>query len=110
MTVKQLQKTIDKWINTHGVRYFDPLTNLALLTEEVGEVARIISRTHGEQSYKKGVRKKMLADELADVIFVLVCIANQTQTDLTKALNANLKKKSRRDGTRHKQNLKLLNR
>ncbi|MFN5673642.1 MAG: nucleotide pyrophosphohydrolase [Bacteroidota bacterium] len=110
MTVKQLQKTIDNWIKNYGIRYFDPLTNLAILTEEVGEVARIISRRYGEQSYKKGASKKLLADELADVIFVLICIANQTQTDLTKALQANLLKKTRRDKKRHKNNLKLINR
>ena len=95
MTLHQLQKTVDAWIKTYGVRYFNPLTNLAQLTEEVGEVARILSRTYGEQSYQKGAQKKLLADELADVLFVVVCIANQTQTDLTKALKLNLEKKNK---------------
>jgi NTP pyrophosphatase (non-canonical NTP hydrolase) len=107
MTLHQLQKTVDAWIKTYGVRYFNPLTNLAQLTEEVGEVARILSRTYGEQSYQKGAQKKLLADELADVLFVVVCIANQTQTDLTKALKLNLEKKTKRDLQRHKQNSKL---
>jgi NTP pyrophosphatase (non-canonical NTP hydrolase) len=107
MTIKQAQQSVDKWINTTGVRYFSELTNMALLTEEVGEVARIISRTYGEQSFKKTDRDKNLADELADVMFVVICLANQTGIDLTEALKKNLEKKSVRDAVRHKQNKKL---
>ena len=94
MTLSAAQKQIDVWIKTHGVRYFNELTNMALLTEEVGEVARIIARNYGEQSAKKTDTKKILADELADVLFVLICIANQTGVDLTEALKKNLKKKT----------------
>jgi len=107
MTIKQAQQSVDKWINTTGVRYFSELTNMALLTEEVGEVARIISRTYGEQSFKKTDKDKNLADELADVMFVVICLANQTGIDLTEALKKNLEKKSVRDAVRHKQNKKL---
>jgi len=107
MTIKQAQKTVDQWINTTGVRYFNELTNMALLTEEVGEVARIISRTYGEQSFKESDRESDLGDELADVLFVLICIANQTGVDLTDALNKNMAKKSKRDATRHRENKKL---
>jgi NTP pyrophosphatase (non-canonical NTP hydrolase) len=106
MTITQAQKKVDLWIKTHGVRYFSELTNMAILTEEVGEVARVISRTYGDQSFKKSDNGK-LSDELADVLFVLICLANQTGVDLTKALEQNLAKKTKRDSTRHKKNLKL---
>jgi NTP pyrophosphatase (non-canonical NTP hydrolase) len=108
MQVDELQKTVDNWIKEHGVRYFNELTNMALLTEEVGEVARIIARIYGEQSAKETDLNRKLADELADVIFVLVCIANQTGVDLTEAIQKNLEKKTNRDTTRHKENTKLL--
>ena len=107
MTIQEAQKTIDKWINSTGVRYFNELTNMAILTEEVGEVARIISRKYGEQSFKESDKDKDLGDELADVLFVLMCIANQTGIDLTEALEKNLDKKTKRDSERHKNNEKL---
>jgi len=107
MTIKQAQQTVDKWINEHGVRYFSELTNMAMLTEEVGEVARIIARRYGEQSEKESDKDKDLGDEMADVLFVLICLANQTGIDLTEALEKNLKKKATRDGERHKNNEKL---
>ena len=107
MTLKQAQKTVDRWIKMHGVRYFNELTNMAILTEEVGEVARVMARRYGEQSEKKSDKEKKLADELADVLFVLICIANQTGVDLQKALKVNLDKKTKRDATRHKRNTKL---
>ena len=107
MTIQEAQKTVDKWINDHGVRYFSELTNMAILTEEVGEVARIIARQYGEQSFKKGALAPELADELADVLFVLICLANQTGVDLEEALAKNLVKKTGRDFDRHKQNDKL---
>jgi NTP pyrophosphatase (non-canonical NTP hydrolase) len=107
MTIKQAQQQVDKWIKKYGVRYFSELTNMAILTEEVGEVARIISRKYGDQSFKKSDSKKDLQDELADVLFVLICIANQTEVDLTNALRKNMKKKTTRDKTRHKKNKKL---
>jgi NTP pyrophosphatase (non-canonical NTP hydrolase) len=107
MTIQEAQQTIDKWINTTGVRYFNELTNMAILTEEVGEVARIISRKYGEQSFKESDKDKDLADELADVLFVLMCIANQTGIDLTEALQKNLDKKTKRDTERHQNNEKL---
>ncbi len=107
MEISKAQKIIDEWINTTGVRYFNELTNMAMLTEEVGEVARIIARKYGEQSFKKDDEEKDLADELADVLFVLICIANQTGVDLTAALEKNLQKKTRRDASRHKNNRKL---
>ena len=107
MTIKEAQQSVDKWITTTGVRYFSELTNMALLTEEVGEVARIISRTYGEQSFKESDLNKNLGDELADVLFVILCLANQTGIDLTEALTENLKKKSIRDAMRHKSNRKL---
>ncbi len=107
MTIQEAQGTIDKWIKTTGVRYFNELTNMAILTEEVGEVARIIARKYGEQSFKPSDQDKNLADELADVLFVLICIANQTSVDLTDALQKNLEKKSTRDATRHLENKKL---
>lgn len=107
ITINQAQQLIDKWITTTGVRYFNELTNMAILTEEVGEVARIIARKYGEQSFKKSDEDKQLADELADVFFVLICIANQTGVDLTDALHKNLEKKNIRDAVRHKENDKL---
>ena len=107
MTIKQAQEKIDMWIKTNGVRYFSELTNMAVLTEEVGEVARIISRKYGEQSFKESDKDKELSDELADVLFVLMCIANQKGVDLTDALEKNLEKKTKRDLTRHKENEKL---
>ena len=106
MTINNAQELVDQWIKTHGVRYFNELTNMAILTEEVGEVARIIAREYGEQSSKKSDNKN-LADELADVLFVLICIANQTGIDLTKALQSNLDKKTNRDSDRHHNNQKL---
>lgn len=107
MTIQEAQQTIDKWINTTGVRYFNELTNMAILTEEVGEVARIIARKYGEQSFKESDKDKDLSDELADVLFVLMCIANQTGIDLTEALQKNLDKKTKRDAERHQNNEKL---
>ncbi len=107
MTLKEAQEKVDKWISTIGVRYFNELTNMAILTEEVGEVARIISRKYGEQSFKESDSDKDLADELADVLWVLICIANQTGVDLTDALEKNFQKKTKRDKNRHKGNSKL---
>lgn len=107
MTIEEAQKTVDAWITTTGVRYFNELTNMAMLTEEVGEVARIMARKYGEQSFKESDKNKDLGDELADVLFVLICIANQTGVDLTEALQKNLDKKTNRDGDRHKNNEKL---
>ena len=107
MTIQEAQKRIDQWINTTGVRYFNELTNMAMLTEEVGEVARIIARKYGEQSFKESDKVVDLADEMADVLFVLMCLANQTGIDLTEALEKNLIKKETRDKLRHKQNKKL---
>jgi NTP pyrophosphatase (non-canonical NTP hydrolase) len=106
MTIEEAQKRIDEWIKEYGVRYFDELTNMAILTEEVGEVARIMARRYGEQSFKEG-EKSDLADELADVLWVLICIANQTGIDLTEALEKNLDKKTKRDNKRHINNQKL---
>ena len=107
MTIEEAQKTVDKWIKTVGVRYFNELTNMAMLTEEVGEVARIIARRYGEQSEKESDKNRDLGDEMADVLFVLICLANQTGTDLTEALQKNLDKKTKRDATRHLENEKL---
>lgn len=107
MTIKEAQEVIDKWINSTGVRYFNELTNTAILMEEVGEVARIMARKYGEQSFKKSDKEVNLADEMADVLFVLMCLANQTGIDLTEALEQNLQKKSIRDADRHKNNEKL---
>lgn len=107
MTIQEAQDAVDKWINTTGVRYFNELTNMAILTEEVGEVARIISRQYGEQSFKKSDEGKDLGEELADVLFVVLCLANQTGINLTEALNKNLTKKTTRDIDRHKNNTKL---
>ena len=107
LTIKEAQQKVDKWITTTGVRYFNELTNMAILTEEVGEVARIISRKYGEQSFKKKEKKINLSDELADVLFVVICLANQTGIDLTKAFEKNIEKKTKRDDKRHKENKKL---
>lgn len=107
MTIEEAQKTVDNWIKTTGVRYFSELTNMAILTEEVGEVARIIARKYGDQSFKDNESDKQLADELADVFFVIICLANQTGVDLTDALVKNLAKKETRDKDRHKNNKKL---
>ena len=107
MTIAEAQQRVDEWIRTTGVRYFSELTNMAILTEEVGEVARIISRTYGEQSSKDADKDKQLADELADVLWVVICLANQTGTDLTQALEKNFKKKTERDSQRHRNNPKL---
>ena len=106
--LNKLQKAVDDWIKEYGVRYFNELTNMAILTEEVGEVARIISRKYGEQSFKEESDKE-LGDELADVLFVITCLANQTNVDLEAAFNRNIEKKSRRDKNRHKKNAKLKN-
>lgn len=108
MTLKEAQERVDSWIKEYGVRYFNELTNMAILTEEVGEVARIMARKYGEQSFKND-EKEDLSDEIADVLWVLICIANQTGTDLTEAFEKNLKKKSERDCKRHKNNTKLNN-
>lgn len=107
MTIKQAQQIVDQWINSTGIRYYNELTNMAILTEEVGEVARIISRKYGEQSFKESDKEKDLADEFADVLFVLICLANQTGVDLTDALKKNLEKKTERDADRHRNNSKL---
>ncbi|MBO3273058.1 nucleotide pyrophosphohydrolase [Hymenobacter defluvii] len=107
MTIEEAQQTVDQWIQTTGVRYFNELTNMAMLTEEVGEVARIVARQYGEQSFKESDKDKVLADELADVLFVVICLANQTGVNLTEALQRNLAKKTQRDATRHKENEKL---
>lgn len=107
MTIDELQTSVDQWVKKYGVRYFDPLTNMALLTEEVGEVARIMARTYGEQSAKESDRQKNLADELADVLWVVTCIANQTGIDLSEAVQKNIEKKTQRDSQRHIENPKL---
>ena len=107
MTIQEAQQTVDQWIKTTGVRYFSELTNMAILTEEVGEVARLMSRLYGDQSFKESDKEKRLSDELADVLWVVICIANQTGVDLTEALRQNLAKKSTRDADRHQQNVKL---
>jgi NTP pyrophosphatase (non-canonical NTP hydrolase) len=107
MTLEEAQEQVDQWIKTVGVRYFNELTNMAMLTEEVGEVARIIARRYGEQSEKESDKNKDLGDEMADVLFVLICLANQTGVNLTEALAKNLAKKSVRDADRHHNNPKL---
>jgi NTP pyrophosphatase (non-canonical NTP hydrolase) len=107
MTLTEAQQTIDTWINTTGVRYFNELTNTAILMEEVGEVARLMARMYGEQSFKQSDKEKDLGDEMADVLFVLMCLANQTGINLEEALKKNLEKKTRRDADRHKNNEKL---
>ncbi|MDP4150310.1 MAG: nucleotide pyrophosphohydrolase [Bacteroidota bacterium] len=107
MTIREAQRVVDEWIRTTGVRYFSELTNMAILTEEVGEVARLMSRLYGDQSFKESDKGRELGDELADVLWVLLCIANQTGVDLTVALEKNLEKKNVRDALRHGQNKKL---
>ena len=107
MTIEEAQKKVDDWITTTGVRYFSELTNMAILTEEVGEVARIISRKYGDQSFKESEKDIDLADEFADVLWVLLCLANQTGISLTEAFEKNMEKKTRRDSNRHKNNKKL---
>ncbi len=107
ITLKQAQETIDSWIKTYGVRYFNELTNMTILMEEVGELARIMARTYGEQSFKESDKNRNLADEMADVLWVLICLANQTGVDLTKAFRENLQKKTARDKERHINNQKL---
>jgi NTP pyrophosphatase (non-canonical NTP hydrolase) len=107
MMIQEAQQKVDEWIKTTGVRYFSELTNMAILTEEVGEVARLMSRLYGEQSFKESDKEKNLSDELADVLWVLICIANQTGVDLTEALQKNFEKKNTRDADRHQQNQKL---
>lgn len=107
MELQTLQETVDTWIKTHGVRYFNELTNTAVLMEEVGELARIMSRQYGEQSFKAGEDASSLADEMADVLFVLVCLANQTGVNLTAAVERNLEKKTKRDKERHHNNPRL---
>lgn len=107
LTIRDVQRVVDDWIKTYGVRYFSELTNMAILTEEVGEVARIMARRYGEQSFKASDTKHDLADEMADVLWVLVCLANQTGVDLTEAFERNLKKKTERDNERHLHNQKL---
>lgn len=107
MTIEEAQKQVDQWITTTGVRYFNELTNMAMLTEEVGEVARVIARKYGEQSEKDSDKSHDLGDELADVLWVVICLANQTGVDLTEAFRKNLEKKSTRDKDRHRSNRKL---
>ncbi len=107
MTLKETQTIVDEWITDKGVRYFNELTNMVILTEEVGELARIISRTYGEQSFKESDKQNNLGDEIADVLWVLICLANQTGIDLTEAFKKNLKKKDFRDSKRHLTNMKL---
>ncbi len=107
MTIEQAQQQVDQWIKTVGVRYFNELTNMAMLTEEVGELARIIARRYGEQSEKENDKDKDLGDEMADVFWVLICLANQTSVNLTEAFQRNLEKKNLRDKDRHRQNPKL---
>ena len=106
MTLEEAQKEVDRWIKTYGVRYFSELTNMAVLTEEVGELARVMARKYGDQSFKQG-EKDNLADEMADVLWVLICLANQTGVNLTEAFRQNLEKKTNRDKDRHKNNPKL---
>ena len=108
MTLNEAQKTVDQWIKTYGVRYFNELTNMACLTEEVGELARVMARRYGDQSFKAGENTDP-ADEMADVLWVLLCLANQTGVDLTEAFRRNLEKKTRRDAERHLNNPKLTN-
>ena len=108
MTLNEAQKTVDQWIKTYGVRYFSELTNMACLTEEVGELARVMARRYGDQSFKAGENTDP-ADEMADVLWVLLCLANQTGVDLTEAFRSNLEKKTRRDAERHLNNPKLTN-
>lgn len=109
MTIQQAQQDVDTWIRTTGVRYFSELTNMAVLTEEVGELARIMARTYGDQSFKQSDEGKNLGDEMADILWVLLCLANQTGVNLTEALEKNFEKKNSRDAERHRQNKKLQN-
>ena len=106
ITIREAQRMVDEWISTYGVRYFSELTNMAILTEEVGEMARVMARQYGDQSFKKGEKSK-LGDEMADVLWVLLCLANQTGTDLSEAFRRSLEKKTKRDATRHLNNPKL---
>jgi len=107
MTIREAQQKVDQWIQTIGVRYFSELTNMAILTEEVGELARLMARTYGDQSFKESDKNRELGDEMADVLWVLICLANQTGVDLTAALEKNFDKKTGRDADRHKNNDKL---
>ena len=107
MTISDAQKKVDDWIKEYGVKYFGELTNTAILMEEVGELARVMSREYGEQSYKPGAKKENISDEMADVLWVLICLANQTGVDLEKAFEQNMLKKTKRDSNRHKENKKL---
>lgn len=107
ISIREAQEKVDQWIRTYGVRYFNELTNMAILTEEVGEVARLIARTYGEQSFKESDKKHDLGDEMADVLWVLICLANQTGIDLTEAFEKNIQKKTARDKDRHINNSKL---
>ena len=107
MTIKEAQERADRWIREYGVRYFSELTNMAILTEEVGELARIIARKYGDQSFREKDKNRSLEDEMADVLFVLICLANQTGVDLEKAFEKNIEKKTRRDHQRHRENKKL---
>ncbi|MEN9918017.1 MAG: hypothetical protein RL662_453 [Bacteroidota bacterium] len=107
ITIREAQDTVDHWIKTYGVRYFNELTNMTILTEEVGELARIMARTYGDQSFKKTDLDKNIADEMADVLWILVCLANQTGVDLTRAFKNNMEKKTKRDIDRHINNEKL---
>ncbi len=107
MTIEEAQKLVDQWINTTGVRYFNELTNMTILTEEIGELARLMARTYGEQSFKASDKDRDLGDEMADVLWVLICLANQTGVNLTEALEKNFEKKNIRDQDRHKNNPKL---
>ncbi len=107
MNLSELQKKVDLWIQEHGVRYFEPLTNLGILMEEVGELSRVMVRTYGEQSYKEGANPESIENEIADVLWVLTCLANQTGVDLTHAMQMNIEKKTQRDKDRHKNNPKL---
>ena len=107
MTIQEAQQAVDQWIKTYGVRYFSELTNMAVLTEEVGELARVIARKYGDQSFKEG-EKENLGEEMGDVLWVLICLANQTGVDLTEELNKSIEKKTKRDAERHKNNKKLI--
>ena len=107
MTIREAQEKVDQWIKTTGIRYFNELTNMTILTEEVGELARIMARTYGEQSFKDSDKELNMADEMADILWVLLCLANQTDVDLTEALEKNIQKKTRRDKERHRNNPKL---
>ncbi len=107
MTIDELQEMVDQWIKKHGVRYFSELTNMAILTEEVGELASLMARKYGEQSFKEGEKEQSTDDEIADILFVLICLANQTGVNLTNAIQQNLEKKTNRDKNRHQRNPKL---